>query len=164
MNQVWIISATQVNWETFIDCCLSAFGTSPTQELDLHKVMLDNQTSYVKALEVLNKRPEAIEDLKKASRSLDFVHLTFFISFDDADLFDQFCNLAGLCQVTYQDKIGLFCGSLKQIKELIVVGCDRKMAREIRLTCNKMFVHLDLAGYRSMFKPKVVLPDDTFTF
>jgi len=161
-NTVQLISATTPHWSLLVRACLNTFGTNPTRELDVRGMKLADPTSYTSVLEILNGRTHEIE---KAHRSLDFTHLTFLIQFEDEDQFVNFCNLTEICKLTWMHKkgpIGIFCGSLKQLKELVVISCVRDIDIEIRLTANKIYCSLDAAGYRGLFKTKSPLEDGTF--
>lgn len=161
-NTVQIIGATTPHWSLLVKTCVEVFGTSPTRELDVRGMRLADPTSYTAVLEILNGKSIEVE---KAFRSLDFVHLTFLIQFEDEEQFANFCNLTDICKLTWMHKkgpVGIFCGSLKQLKELVIIGCDRDIGQEIRLTANKIYCYFDSFGYRGLFKAKSPLEDGTF--
>jgi len=161
-NIVQLISATTPHWSALVNTCVDIFGRSPTRELDSRGLRLEDPTAYTSVLEILNGREV---DVRKAHRSLDFVHLTFLIQFEDEDQFTNFCNLSEICKLVWTNKkgsVGIFDGSLKQLKELVEVACSRDIPCEIRLTANKIYLFLDRAGYKELFGTKSPMEDGTF--
>jgi hypothetical protein len=161
-NTVQLICATTPHWSVLVQTCVDIFGTSPTRELDIRGIRLADPTAYTSVLEILNGKTHEVE---KANRSLDFVHLTFLIQFEDEEQFTNFCNLTDICKLIWMHKkgpVGVFCGTLKQLKELVIISCVRDIDQEIRLTANKIYCYLDQSGYRGLFKVKSPLADGTF--
>ncbi len=90
VDKVELIACTLVDWPTFVDTCVKMYGSSPTRELDKRNITVGTPATYVMALESLNNRTI---NLKEAGISLDFVHVTFAVHFEDIDAALKFNNL-----------------------------------------------------------------------
>jgi hypothetical protein len=114
-TSVKLVAGTSPDWNVLIPACQSVWGTSPTRELDAKGIAIGLPSSYAMALEVIDGRRHVVNDISKAYRSKDFIHLTFLIAMSDCDAFRDFCNLAYICKLAYQDRnrgVGFFCGSI----------------------------------------------------
>lgn len=162
MSKVFLIAATVPNWSELIHGATQIFGDTPTRELDNKSIDLHQGKSYGLAIEIMNNRRECVKDVKKMHRSLDFVRITFLIQFEDADQFKHFANIANICSLVWDKEVGIFDGTIRQLREVIFFGCAKEESKEIRQTCNKMYQYINSAGYGDLFGQKKVLTDGTF--
>ncbi len=158
---VEIIGCTTVSWQQFTAACVKSFGSAPTRELDARGIKVGDVLSYAYAIEVLNDNT----DFQRLNRSLDFIHLTFTVSFDDYDQFPKFCNLAPMRMLQFQLRskgFGLFSGSLRELRALIIAGSHKDQMEEIRKTCNEMNKYIEMLGFTGLCGPKEHLLDKTY--
>ncbi len=120
-TSVTIVACTLPDWHALVRKCTDIYKSSPTRELDKKSIPVGDTSSYAMVLEVINNRAEAVGNLSKAYRSLDFIHVTFLIYFEDGDQVQSFCNLLNVVHIQYADREGnvLLCGSLRQLRDLI---------------------------------------------
>ncbi len=162
---VEIVGCTTIAWDKFTSSCVKAFGSSPTRALDSKCIPVGNILSFAYAVEVLNGNEEAINNIPKLQRSLDFIHLSFAVSFDDYDQFPKFCNLAPVSLIQFQNRskgFGLFGGTLRDIRALIISGSQKDQMEEIRKTCNEMNKYIEMLGFTELCGPKEHLIDKTY--
>jgi hypothetical protein len=160
---VVVISHTSPDWARFVMCFKGINGESPTRELDKKNIPVGDPGTFAMALEGISGRPEAIGDLQRGYRSLDFVDFTFLVSFDDADYLQKFCNFLDISHVQYLGKHGtgfvLLKGTVKQLRNLIIAGSDFV---EYRTIFNRMYDHLCTFGFKTAFGMKKVQSDGSF--
>lgn len=162
MVDIEVIAATTPNWPTLV----RSSKVSPTRELDKRGITVGDLGSYAMTFEVINHNPSCVGDLSRAYRSLDFIHLTLKMKFDDIDLAEAFCNLANITHISYTDRNSIIylVGSIRQFHDLLqafLVEDDR--FEQFRLTLDKIYLILCELGFKTLFGIKNTLPDGTFT-
>lgn len=160
---VSVIAYTQPEWSRLISLFKEINGESPTRELDKKGIQVGDPGSYAMTLERINNRTEAVGNLQKGYRSLDFVDFTFLIGMDDSDYLQKLCNIIDATHLQYTGKHGtgyvVLKGSVKQLRELIVVGSQ---IEEYRPLFNRMYDCLCTYGFKTAFGMKQVQNDGTF--
>lgn len=157
-----LISCTMTDWKRYIGAIQKVTGLSPTRELDKQKIPVGNPASYAMSLEVINSRTC---NLSKAFRSLDFVHVTFLVYFEDSDQIQTFSNLLNITHITHTDKEGniIFVGSVKQLRDIIEVGLTECIDNnDIYNVLDTMYAHLCGLGFKDVFGPKKAREDGRY--
>ncbi len=163
---VELVGCTTIAWDKFTSSCVKAFGKSPTRELDAKGIKVGNILSFGFAVEVMNRNEEALGSISKMERSLDFIHLMFAITFDDYDQFPLFCNLAPMSMLQFQIRakgFGLYSGSLREFRTLVIQGSCKDQPEEIRKTCNEINKYIEMLGFTGLCGSKKHLLDKTYT-
>ncbi len=163
---VEIISGTTIAWDKFTSSCVKAFGRAPTRALDAKNIPVGSVLSFAYAIEVLNGNDESLGSINKLQRSLDFIHLTFVVTFEDYDQFPLFCNLAPMSLLQFQIKskgFGLFNGSLRELRALVISGSHKDKPEEIRKTCNELNKFIEMFGFTGLCGSKDHLLDKTYS-
>jgi len=159
---VEMIACTLPDWVKFVKTFEAITGESPTRELDKRNIPVGDPGSYAMALERINNRLQAIGNLSNGYRSLDFVDFTFLVHFNDRDDLSSFCNLLDITHMQFMDGSKgyvLFKGSVRQLRDLILVGNEIELYRPI---FNRMYDLLSACGFRSLFGMKKSMRDGTF--
>lgn len=160
---VEVIACTMVDWNKFISVSKKIFNESPTRELDAKKITVGDPGSFAMAIEVINNRREAVGDLSKAYRSLDFIQFVFMVYLSDGEELEGFANLLELTHLQYANRSSgsmIIGGTVRQIKEAIVFGCELSQYRQL---FNRMHSLLCQHGFSTLFGMKKGLPDGSFT-
>ncbi len=159
---VHLISFTMPDWAQFVKICQEIYGVSPTRDLDSKHITVGDPGSFAMAIEVLNNRPEAVGDLSKGYRGIDFIHFSFLVHTNDSEALEGFCNLLDITHLQFSGRDGkvLLCGSVRQLKDAISCGCEIEQYRGI---FNRMHDILVNFGFKSLFGMKQCKEDGSFT-
>lgn len=160
---VALVAQTSPDWTRFVAISKELFHQSPTRDLDKAGVVVGDAGSFAMAIEVMNSNREAVNNLNKAFRSLDFINLVFIVNFEDGDMCDVFCNMLNIAHLLYTTRGSgtvLLNGTLKQIKDIIVCLSNND---ELRPVTNQMYEELCKHGLRTLCTKDKVKEDNTFT-
>lgn len=159
---VELIACTLPDWVKFVKTFEAITGESPTRELDKRNIPVGDPGSYAMALERISNRVDAIGNLSRGYRSLDFIDITFLVHFNDGDDLGAFCNLLDITHLQFMDGTKgyvLFKGSVRHIRDLINVGNEICQYRPI---FNRMYELLCVLGFKSLFGMKKSMQDGTY--
>lgn len=160
MVDITVIAATTPNW-----LVLTKGNVSPTRELDRKAIPVGDLGSYAMTFEVINNNPSSVGDLSRANRSLDFIHITLLMKFNDIDLAESFCNLANITHISYTDRQSKVyaVGSVRQWANLLFAFlCNDDRFEQFRVTLDKIYIILCDLGFKTLFGNKNTLEDGTF--
>lgn len=158
MDQVDLIACTCPDWPTLVSSCVRMFGSSPTRELDKRNINVGSPATYAMTLENVNNNSEAIGNLKLANVSLEFIHLTFAVHFEDIDTATHFGNLITCPTLCYKSKV-MFCANLRQIRDLLVI--DDTQCKDV---VNQLHGIISKLGFKSLFGAQVFNKNGSFKF
>lgn len=160
---VALIGITQVDWAKFIAISKTVFHQSPTRELDKANIPVGDAGSFAMTIEVVNCNREAVGNLSKAFRSLDFINLVFIVNFEDGDQCDAFCNMLNVAHLLYTVRASgtvILNGTLKQIKDILVCLSTYD---EYKMVTALMYEEMCKQGLKTVLTKDKIGADGTFT-
>lgn len=157
MDQVSLIACTMPDLQELYRACLSAFKVSPFTELDKRGASVQTPGTYAMVLEHINNNSDAINNLQLGNYSLEFVHVTFLIKFDDMDCASNFANTLGFGCNHINNNILLLCGTIRQFRDIIESNNELYIS-----VLNQMHDKLCVLGFKSLFGMKKGNKDGSF--
>ncbi len=156
MDTVNIIACTVPDWNTLVHSCESMFGTNPARALDAKNIPTGSPASYAMVMENVNNNANAIGNLRFANLSLDIVHITISVHFEDIDLATHFRRLV-TCPVIGNGSKMILCLTLRQIRDL--VNLNDEMCIEV---LNTIYHLMSKIGFKSLFGSRQGNVDGSF--
>lgn len=156
MDTVNILACTIPDWPLLVKTCESMFGSSPTRELDRKGIKVGDPASYAMVVENINNNSNAVGNLRYANLSLDCIHLTVSIHFDDMDKAAYLFRLTRTVKLLSGPKV-LMIGALREFKDLIELNDDVCLG-----ALNSLYQQLCILGFKTLFGNKKGNLDGSF--
>lgn len=168
MIEVFPLSETKVNWESFLKITKQGLGRNVTSGVDAKRIPCDSLKAYLMCLgEMSNENSDAIRFARDAGVALRQVSVSFCVATTTAALYQ--IGIGGCLGILEADHdksytLAIVSGNLEQWRSTIINGSAIEADHDLRLFCNRVLAQFEKMDLGIIFDNYAKRNQSDYTF